>query len=306
MLSSVKHRLSKRGLRTARLILRPEEALRRGTLCGGGFATVTVSGTRRRVCRMSGAAHFDGRAADYARARPLYPAALWERVQETGLLEPGRRAVDLGAGTGQATGPLLTAGLDVVAVEPGPNLAVLLQQSYPQARVVVATAEDVPLEADSFDLAVVATAVHWMDLGIVLPKVHRALREDGRLLVWRNVFGDPAAPTTPFRERVAEIVRRRPTPPRPGDAEDAPATARSLTRSGLFRVEDMSGFRWDVQLDDDQVRLLFSTFSDWSPAEVNEAAAAVRELGGSVVEHYSSWLIIAEPHRPKRGAVDLR
>jgi hypothetical protein len=40
---------------------------------------------------------------------------------------------------------------------------------------------------------------------------------------------------------------------------------------------------------------LFSTFSDWSPTEVDEAAAAVSVLGGRVVEHYSSWLLVAEP-----------
>jgi hypothetical protein len=114
----------------------------------------------------------------------------------------------------------------------------------------------------------------------------------GRLLVWRNVFGDPSV-RTPFRDRVDAIVRQREAPLRPGpDAEDVDAVAAALTRDGLFAVEDTAVFRWTIQLDEARVRRLFATFSNWSPAEVDRAAAAVGGLGGSVVEHYQSWLLV--------------
>lgn len=238
--------------------------------------------------------HFERRAEVYDAARPPYPPALWERVRATGLMVPGRRALDLGAGTGQATGPLLDAGLRVVAVEPGPRLAARLREAHPEVEVIVARAEDVEFDAASFDLVVVATALHWMDLAVVLPTVRRALAPDGRLLVWRNVFGDPDAPVTPFRQAVGMIVARR-SAVRPGSAEDAARTAEAIARDGLFSIEEVSAFRWSIELDADRVRDLFSTFSDWSADEVDEAAAAARALGGSVVEHYSSWLIEAAP-----------
>lgn len=237
--------------------------------------------------------HFEALAAIYHGARPPYPAALWDRLAELGVLRAGARAVDLGAGTGQVTGPLLAAGLDVVAVEPGPTLAAELRERCPTARVVVAPAELADLAEASFDLAVAATSLHWMDLGVLLPRLHRALVTDGRLLVWRNVFGDPEAPVTAFRRRVHEIVARRDAPPRAGSPEDVDATAARLSAAGLFTVEELSRFRWSIELDDDAVGALFRTFSDWSEAEAQEAAAAVRELGGSVVEHYGSWLIVA-------------
>src|SRR5437868_5624289 len=142
--------------------------------------------------------HFDAHADDYASARPPYPPELWARVRATGLVGPGRRAVDLGAGTGQATGPLLATGMEVLAIEPGRRLAALLEARHPEADVVVGRAEDVELPEGSFDLAVAATSIHWMNLDVVLPKVHRALADDGLLLVWRNVFGDPAVAVTPF------------------------------------------------------------------------------------------------------------
>ena len=54
--------------------------------------------------------HFDAHAEVYDRGRPPYPPALWERLTGTGLLVPGVRVVELGAGSGQATAPLLAAG----------------------------------------------------------------------------------------------------------------------------------------------------------------------------------------------------
>lgn len=153
--------------------------------------------------------HFDGVARDYAAARPPYPADLWRDVLATGLVAPGRRALDLGAGSGQATGELVARGMDVVAVEPGPHLAEALAKRYPRATVIRSRAEDIRPDAASFDLAVAATSIHWMDLDLVLPIVHRALTTSGRLLVWRNVFGDSAADITPFRREVERIVRRR-------------------------------------------------------------------------------------------------
>ncbi|UYK39993.1 class I SAM-dependent methyltransferase [Microbacterium terricola] len=239
--------------------------------------------------------HFEAHAEDYARARPPYPDALWDDLRDLGMLTPGLRALDLGAGTGQATSRLLAAGLRVTAVEPGPQLAAQIRTSFPEAPVIVSRAEDLSLPAGSFDLAVAATSIHWMDLDVVLPKVRRLLSPSGVLLVWRNVFGDPDF-RTPFRDRIVQIVAERTAPPRPGpDAQDCVATAAALTETGLFRVVDTFTYRWSIDLDEHEVRALFTTFSDWSLDEVGRAADAVRELGGTVLEHYSSWLIVLRP-----------
>ncbi|WP_203580708.1 class I SAM-dependent methyltransferase [Microbacterium hibisci] len=242
--------------------------------------------------------HFERRADEYAAARPPYPPELWERMRALGALEPGIAALDLGAGSGQATGPLLAAGVRVTAVEPGERLAGLLRHAYPSVEVLTARAEDVELPTGAFDLVTAATSIHWMDLAVVVPKVHAALAPGGRFAVWRNVFGDPDAPVTSFRRRVAEIVGDRTAPPRPGpSAEDRDATAAALTAAGLFVVEDATSYRWRIALDAPAVGRLFSTFSDWSEPEVARAVDAVVDLGGSTIEHYSSWLLVLRPVR---------
>lgn len=243
---------------------------------------------------MPGPLHFDAHADAYDRGRPPYPDALWERLRDLRLLRPGVRVLELGAGTGKATGPMIEAGASVLAVEPGETLAARLRRRWPQAEVVVGTAEDAPVGVGAFDLAVAATAVHWFDLGVVLPRVHRALTTDGHLAVWRNGYGDPEAPVTPFREHVAGIVARREAParrPGPGELEDA-AWADLLTGGGLFQVVHRDRFRWTVDLGADQVRDLFTTFSDWTTAEADEAARAAADLGGTVREHYVTPLVV--------------
>ncbi|MEN0138124.1 MAG: class I SAM-dependent methyltransferase [Rhodococcus sp. (in: high G+C Gram-positive bacteria)] len=239
--------------------------------------------------------HFEAHAGIYGEARPPYPPDLWDALRGLGVLQPGHRALDIGAGTGQATGPLLAAGLNVTAVEPGPRLAARLRRAHPDAVVIVERVEDAELPENGFDIAIAATSIHWIDLDIVLPKIHRALTPVGKFLVWRNVFGDPDA-STPFRERVARIVQDRGAPPRPGpDPEDVAALSEELTESGLFSVEVVRTFRWNIELNDRQVFQLFSTFSDWTSEEADRAAAAARTLGGTVVEHYTTWLIALTP-----------
>ena len=257
---------------------------------------------------MPGPGHFEEHAGVYDRGRPPYPPALWARLSGAGLLEPGTRVVELGAGTGQATGPMLQAGARVTAVEPGPALAERLRRTWPAAQVRVGTAESVSLPPAAFDLAVAATAVHWFDLDVVLPKLHRALVPAGHVAVWRTVFGDPSAPVTAFRERVAAIAAARQAPPRPGPgAGDVRAWADRLTAGGHFVATHVEEFPWTIELDTDGVRDLFTTFSDWRDDEVQQAARAVDDLGGRVLEHYVTPLVVLErlsasPGQPRTGS----
>ncbi|MFJ9370878.1 class I SAM-dependent methyltransferase [Nocardia sp. NPDC101769] len=202
--------------------------------------------------------------------------------------------IELGAGTGLATGPMLQAGAAVTAVEPGQGLAARLQRRWPEASVIIDSAETAPLPSAAFDLAVAATAIHWFDLDVVLPRIHRALVTDGHFAVWRHVFGDPSAVATPFRRRIAEIVARRGghSPPRGPSDFDTEAWVRRLTGSGHFVAAHVERFSWTIELSVDQIHDLFTTFSDWTAAEVDEAARAVHTLGGHVLEHYLTPLII--------------
>ena len=124
---------------------------------------------------------FGAEAAAYERGRPSYPpeAIDW-------LLPPGARDVlDLGAGTGKLTTRLVERGLDVVAVDPIPEMLELLSNSLPDTPALLGTAEEIPLPDDSVDAVLVAQAWHWFDPERAVKEVARVLRPGGRLgLVW--------------------------------------------------------------------------------------------------------------------------
>lgn len=126
---------------------------------------------------------FGSAAAAYERGRPSYPpeAIDW-------LLPAGARDVlDLGAGTGKLTTRLVERGLDVVAVDPIPEMLEVLRASLPRTLALLGTAEEIPLEDNSVDAVLVAQAWHWVDPARAIPEVARVLRPGGRLgLVWNT------------------------------------------------------------------------------------------------------------------------
>src|SRR5918999_6145065 len=65
-------------------------------------------------------------AAAYERGRPSYPAAAVEFLAARLRLGAGRTVVDLAAGTGKLTRPLLATGAEVIAVEPVTEMRAVL------------------------------------------------------------------------------------------------------------------------------------------------------------------------------------
>jgi SAM-dependent methyltransferase len=135
-----------------------------------------------------------GRSADaYERGRPDYPDAaidwLWDRLELTG----GSHALDVGAGTGKLTSPLVERGARVIAVEPVGAMRERLVAAIPGAKAIGATAESLPLAAGSVDAVVAGQAFHWFATEVALDSFHRVLRPTGRLgLIWnRRKLDDP-------------------------------------------------------------------------------------------------------------------
>jgi ubiquinone/menaquinone biosynthesis C-methylase UbiE len=119
---------------------------------------------------------FDRGAGAYERARPSYPDdAVAEVVARLGI-GPGRRVLDLAAGTGKFTRLLLPTGADLVAVEPVEGMRRQLAAAVPGVEVLDGRAEDLPLADGSVDAVVCAQAWHWFDSPAALAEVRRVLR----------------------------------------------------------------------------------------------------------------------------------
>ena len=173
---------------------------------------------------------FGEEAAAYERGRPSYPpeAIDW-------LLPPGARDVlDLGAGTGKLTVRLVERGLDVIAVDPIPEMLEVLSRSLPDTPALLGTAEDIPLPDDSVDSVLVAQAWHWFDPERAAREVARVLRLGGRIgLVW-NVRDERLG----WVKDLGRIIGH----------EDDPATRRDVTLPAPFRDVERHQVEWTSYL----------------------------------------------------------
>ena len=130
---------------------------------------------------------FDANADAYEAARPSYPAEAVAHIVGHGGIGPGRRVLDLAAGTGKLTRLLVPTGAEVVAVEPVAGMRDRLVASLPDVEVHDGTAESLPLADRSVDAVTVAQAFHWFDAPVALGEIHRVLRDGGHLfLVWNT------------------------------------------------------------------------------------------------------------------------
>jgi ubiquinone/menaquinone biosynthesis C-methylase UbiE len=124
---------------------------------------------------------FRGRAvaARYAAARPdLHRLAI--ELLASRLPKPNH-ALDLGAGTGLSTRALLGFAETVVGIDSSEEM--LQRRSESRSYYVLAAAELLPFRDDVFDLATIASALHWFrpeSLGEVV----RVLRPGGSLVVY--------------------------------------------------------------------------------------------------------------------------
>lgn len=125
--------------------------------------------------------------------------AVHDAARELGLHE-GARVLEIGAGTGQLTGALVTAGFDVVALEPGAAFRDRLAARVPEIETVASTFEDYE-PGSRFAAAFASNAFHWIDPAVGFAKVARDA--DALVLLWNMPV--PADPEV-FRRVQDEVM----------------------------------------------------------------------------------------------------
>ena len=128
--------------------------------------------------RRNRASSFGPAAGLYDRVRPPYPPAAIEWALGP-LGAPRARVIDLGAGTGIMTRLLLAQGLDVVAVEPDPQMRQVLADATPGIDVRAGSAESIPVGDGEMDAVVAAQAYHWFDPERAHAEIGRVVRPGG-------------------------------------------------------------------------------------------------------------------------------
>lgn len=134
--------------------------------------------------------------------------------------------LDVGAGTGIATGLLTGRGARVTAVEPGAAMAAELRAAHPAIPLVRALGDALPFPDDAgFDLVGYAQAWHWTDPARSVPEAMRVLRPGGALALWWNI---PDPDVAWAAEQEARIARRLPEYHDQGVSQETPDLIRDL------------------------------------------------------------------------------
>jgi SAM-dependent methyltransferase len=258
--------------------------------------------------RSFGREAFGADPANYHAARPAYPRQTWEALAQRAGLRGGIDILEIGAGTGLATLPLLAHGpTSLIAVEPDARLAAFLSHTAEDSRlsVVAEPFEEAELPAASFDLVVSATAFHWLDTVPALARIHRLLRRGGAVaLIW-NVFGDGSRPD-PFHEATTQLFEGHRHSTSGGSSGQTPFALEASARLDDFAATgfaaDAPEFRrWTLELDPDGVRALYATYSNVTalpaPAQVRLldglSEIAARQFGGKVQRNMTTAIYTA-------------
>jgi len=95
-----------------------------------------------------------------------------------------KKILDVGAGTGRVSLPLVLFGAQVTALDISEKILELLKRKNKKITTVVGEAENLPFENESFDIVTAAfLIVHLKDPKIFFDEVYRVLKPDGLFLV---------------------------------------------------------------------------------------------------------------------------
>jgi SAM-dependent methyltransferase len=103
------------------------------------------------------------------------------------------RVLDLAAGTGLLTVPLVAAGHDVVAVDPAAGMLERLLARLPSVPALEGSAESIPLPDADIDVVTAAQAAHWFDPAPAAAELRRVLRPGGAITFVWNMRDDRVA-----------------------------------------------------------------------------------------------------------------
>ncbi|AEM84447.1 class I SAM-dependent methyltransferase [Streptomyces violaceusniger] len=258
---------------------------------------------------------FDEDAELYDRARPGYPPELFDDLTEMAGTGPGRRVLEVGAGTGKATLPLAERGCRITAVELGADMAAVARRNlagFETVEIVTADFETWPMPEEPFDAVVSATAFHWIDPAVRLVKAADALRPGGALAVvaTQHVAGG----SEEFFVEVQDCYERfdPATPPGlrlPAAADvDTSDHADEVARSGRFGPVDFRRYEWDLTYTTAEYLAVLRTYSGHRslPPEAREglleciAGLIDRRYGGRVTKRYLTELRVSRTAPARR------
>lgn len=212
-----------------------------------------------------------GEVADlYDRHRPTYPDAVIDDL--AALVDGDARALEVGAGTGKATRLMAARAVNVVAVEPSPEMARIARSTcaaLPGVTVVESDFEAFDPAGETFGLLYSAQAWHWIDPARRYGLARAVLAPGATLAVFWN---RPAWTDSPLRTALSAVYRTiapamvthgplHPDNPSPDREIDEGWDTDIAAAAGLADPQALQ-YRWSLDYDADSFAGMLATVSE--------------------------------------------
>lgn len=139
-------------------------------------------------------------SSDYAKYRDIYPEEFYKRIVELGYCKTGQRVLDLGTGTGVLPRHMYKYGAEFIGTDISENqirYAKMLSKDM-NIKYIVSSAENLDFPAKSFDVVTACQCFMYFDKKIILPKMHKLLKDNGHFLILFMAW-------LPFENKIAKI-----------------------------------------------------------------------------------------------------
>jgi len=246
---------------------------------------------------------FDQIACAYRDSRPDYPEALVDDVVSYAALKPGDPVLEVGCGTGQATKSFATRDLQIVAIDPGPEMIRVARESlagFHNVELAKATFEAWPQNKGPFRLIIAAQSWHWVSPELRFVKAAKLLSPEGSLAVFGHVpTGLPAPLLDLFRKISLAHTGRWGAPPEAGYLPSGPFKG-WFDESGLFGPVDHRCYAWKWRHTTSsyaaflgtrsEIRMLTQVVRD---GLIGDVSKAIDRHGGEFEADYETHLYVA-------------
>ena len=130
---------------------------------------------------------FGKTSADYAKYRDIYPQAFYDKLVQLKLGVAGQQVLDLGTGTGVLPRNMYRYGAQWTGADIAENQIQYARKLSEQAGMHityrVSASEELDFPAASFDVVTACQCFMYFDKAVILPKIHRWLKDGGHFAV---------------------------------------------------------------------------------------------------------------------------
>ena len=235
----------------------------------------------------------------YDRARPGYPAAIFDDILAYAELSPDARILEVGCGSGQATLPLAQRGYAIDCIEPGAKMAAIARAklaNFPAVSISLTDFERFSGAPASYDLLLSATAFHWIDPKIRFRKARDLLKHRGTLaLFWHRPvqteasrdFVDAVQPV--YKTVAPELSSDYVMPPSPDQA--ATEYEELIPASGCFSALEIRKRRQATTYSARAYVDLLATFSDHQTLAASKRQRLLAEIEQLIADQFAGSVI---------------